>query len=140
MVCLGNRAVDQVRRRTQQSLTGHRGHKGDPLYDIRKLLLTGHERLDERGRARLDEALAAGDPKDEVVAAFLAKEHLREVYSVDDPADAIRLLEAVLVDCATSDIPELRRLGRTLSRWRTEIINHHRTGDSNESVSYCASC
>jgi transposase len=75
--------------------------------------------------------LAAGDPKDEVVAAFLAKEHLREVYSVDDPADAIRLLDAVLVECATSDIPELRRLGRTLSRWRTEIINHHRTGDSN---------
>lgn len=131
MVRLGNRAVDQVRRRTQQSLTGHRGRKGDPLYDIRKLLLTGHERLDERARSRLDAALAAGDPKDEVVAAFLAKEHLREVYSVDDPADAIELLDAVLVECATSDVPELRRLGRTLDRWQTEIINHHRTGDSN---------
>jgi transposase len=131
IVRLANRAIDQVRRRTQQSLTGHRGRKGDPLYDIRKLLLTGDERLDERARARLDAALAAGDPKDEVLAAFLAKEHLREVYAVDDPADAIQLLDAVLDECATSEVPELCRLGRTLTRWQAEIINHHRTGDSN---------
>jgi transposase len=131
MVRLANRAVDHVRRRTQQTLTGHRGRKGDPLYDIRKLLLTGDERLDQRARARLDAALAAGDPKDEVVAAFLAKEHLREVYAVDDPAQGARLLDAVLVECATNEVPELRKLGRTLSRWHTEIINHHRTGDSN---------
>jgi transposase len=131
MVRLANRAVDQVRRRTQQTLTGHRGRKGDPLYDIRKLLLTGDERLDERARARLDAALAAGDPRDEVLAAFLVKEHLREVYAVDEPDHAIALLDAVLVECATSDVPELGRLGRTLRRWQTEIVNHHRTGDSN---------
>jgi transposase len=131
MVRLGNRAVDQVRRRTQQTLTGHRGRRGDPLYDIRKLLLSGHERLDQRARDRLDAALAAGDPKDEVLEAFVTKEHLREVYAVDDPDDAIQLLEVVLAECADSDLPELRRLGRTLARWQTEIINHHRTGDSN---------
>ena len=107
------------------------GPQGRPLYDIRRLLLTGDERLDERARARLDAALAAGDPKDEVLAAFLAKEHLREVYAVDDPVDAIQLLDAVLVECATSEVPELGRLGRTLTRWQAEIINHHRTGDSN---------
>lgn len=131
MVRLGNRAVDQVRRRTQQTLTGHRGRRGDPLYDIRKLLLTGHERLDQKARDRLDAALAAGDPKDEVLEAFVVKEHLREVYAVDDPADALRLLDVVLGECASSSVTELRRLGRTLARWQTEIVNHHRTGDSN---------
>jgi transposase len=39
---LANTVVDQVRRRTQQATLGHRGRKPDPLYRIRKLLLTAH--------------------------------------------------------------------------------------------------
>ena len=75
---LGNRAVDEVRRRIQNELTGHRRRKGDPLYDIRKILLTGAERLGERGWAHLHDALRRGDPHDEVLATWLGKEHLRE--------------------------------------------------------------
>lgn len=131
IVRLGNRAVDDVRRRTQQEQTGHRGRRGDPLYDIRKILLTASERLSDKGRARLDAALAKGDPRDEVVAAWLAKEHLREVYSVFDHADAAQLLDAVIVECAGSGIPELIRLAKTLTQWRAEILNHHLTEDSN---------
>ena len=130
IVRLANRALDDVRRRTQQELTGHRGRRGDPLYDIRKVLLTGAERLTDITRARLDAALAAGDPRDKVVATWLAKEHLREVYAVDDAAQATVLLDAVIAECATSEVKELRRLGATLTRWRTEILAHHRTGDS----------
>jgi transposase len=48
---LANTVVDQVRRRTQQATLGHRGRKPDPLYRIRKLLLTAHEQLTSRGRA-----------------------------------------------------------------------------------------
>jgi hypothetical protein len=131
VVLLANRAIDEVRRRTQNALTGHRGRKGDPLYDIRKILLTADERLTARARVRLDTALAAGDPRDEVLASWLAKEHLREVYAVDDPGEAGIVLDAVLEECSTSEVPELRRLRGTLRRWRSEILNHHRTGDSN---------
>lgn len=131
IVKLANTAIDDVRRRTQNELTGHRGRKGDPLYDIRKILLTADERLTDKARARLDAALAAGDPKDEVLAAWLAKEHLREAYAVDDPKEAEKLLDKVLEECRTSEVGELNRLGTTLTRWRTEILNHHRTGDSN---------
>ena len=49
VVRVANRCVDQVRRRVQNETLGHRGRKHDPLYRIRKLLLTGSERLDERG-------------------------------------------------------------------------------------------
>ncbi len=38
---LANAAVDDVRRRVQQEVLGHRGRKGDPLYGIRRLLLVG---------------------------------------------------------------------------------------------------
>src|SRR5918993_1950444 len=61
-VRLANTVVDQVRRRTQQATLGHRGRKPDPLYRIRKLLLTAAEQLTSRGRARLRAGLAAGDP------------------------------------------------------------------------------
>ena len=50
---LANTVVDQVRRRVQQASLGHRGRKQDPLYRIRKLLLTAAEQLTGRGRARL---------------------------------------------------------------------------------------
>ena len=52
VVRVANRCLDKVRRRVQNETLGHRGHKDDPLYRIRKLLLAGDERLDARGRNR----------------------------------------------------------------------------------------
>ena len=71
---LANAAIDDVRRRVQQETTGHRGRKQDPLYRIRKLLLVAAETLDEQGAARLDAALTAGDPYEEVACTHMAKE------------------------------------------------------------------
>jgi transposase len=51
----------------QNETLGHRGRKGDPLYRIRKLLLSSHERLDETGHQRMLLSLRAGDPADEVL-------------------------------------------------------------------------
>jgi len=45
---LANMVVDQVRRRVQQATLEHRGRKPDPLYRIRKLLLTAAEQLTQR--------------------------------------------------------------------------------------------
>jgi transposase len=47
VVRVANRCLDQVRRRVQNETLGHRGRKPDPLYRIRKVLLTGNERLDD---------------------------------------------------------------------------------------------
>jgi transposase len=91
-----NTVVDQVRRRTQQATLGHRGRKGDPLYRIRKLLLTAHEQLTSRGRARLRAGLAAGDPGGEVVAAWQGKELLRAASAASDLAHVRAALERLL--------------------------------------------
>ena len=69
---VGNRCLDKVRRRVQNETLGHRGRKTDPLYRIRKLLLAGDERLDDRGRNRMLLGLRVGDPHDEVLGAWLA--------------------------------------------------------------------
>jgi transposase len=140
VVRVANRCVDQVRRRVQNELTGHRGRKGDPLFRIRKLLVSGAERLDERGHERLMLGLRLGDPKDENLGAWLAKESVRDVYLTDDLAEATLLLEKAIAGCHADEVAEIVTLGRTLERWRTEILNHHRTGASNgptEGQNFC---
>ena len=131
VVRVGNRCVDRVRRRVQNETLGHRGRKDEPLYRIRKLLLAGTERLDERGRNRLLLGLRVGDPHDEVLGAWLAKESVRDVYLTDDPAAAALLLDKAIAGCAGDDVEEIRSLGSTLASWRTEILAHHTTGASN---------
>lgn len=131
VVRVANRCVDKVRRRVQNETLGHRGRKDDPLYRIRKLLLSGYERLDERGHDRVLLGLRHGDPHDELLGAWLAKESVRDIYLTDDVREARVLLDKAIVGCKSDEVEEIRSLGDTLERWRTEILNHHRTGASN---------
>ena len=140
VVRVANRCVDKVRRRVQNETLGHRGRRHDPLYRIRKLLLKGTERLDQRGHDRLLLGLRIGDPHDELLGAWLAKESVRDVYLTDDPKEAAVLLKKAIVGCRADDVDEIRSLGDTLHRWQKEILNHHRTGASNgptEGQNFC---
>jgi transposase len=125
---LANTVVDQVRRRVQQTTLGHRGRKLDPLYRIRKLLLTATEQLTERGRVRLRAGLAVGDPGGEVVAAWQGKEFLRAVYRAVGPAAARAALDRFYHWADGVQVPELSRLARTVRAWEAEILACHATG------------
>lgn len=127
VVGLANKVVDEVRRRVQHQELGHRGRKGDPLYGIRRLLLTGAERLTDRGRQRLADGLADGDPGCEVWYAHMVKEQVRGFYRADSHDDAQDRLVALYQDCAESEIPEIMRLGRTLRRWHGPVMAYWRT-------------
>jgi transposase len=131
VVRIANRCLDGVRRRVQNETTGHRGRKGDPLYRIRKLLVTGAERLDGMGLDRMLLGTRVGDPHQEVLGAWLAKESVRDVYLTEEVADAEIVLDKAIEGCRLDAVEEVRSLGKTLSRWRDEILNHHRTGASN---------
>ncbi len=132
IVRLANQALTRCRQRTQQDTTGHRGRTGDALYGIRKLLLTGAERLDPAGRQRLWAALDRGDPYDEVADCWQAKEKIRSVFKTADPEQAAdRLDDAIAYSQAPEAAPELHKLARTLKRWRTEIIASTTTGTHN---------
>ncbi len=129
VVRLGLTALDDVRRRVQQETTGHRGRKDDPLYRIRRVLRRGAERLTDRAWERLLAGIAAGDnPAGEVGRAWMAAQDLRRIYHAHDAADAARRLDALLVDAAFSEIPELVRLAKTLSTWRAELLAYFTTG------------
>jgi transposase len=124
---LANAVVDQVRRRTQQAMLGHRGRKRDPLYRIRKLLLTAAERLTGRGRTRLRAGLTAGDPAGEVAAAWQGKELLRAVYAAAGTAAARAALDRFYRWSEGVQVAELSRLARTVRAWEAEILAWHAT-------------
>ena len=115
VVGVGTRVVDRCRRRVQQETLGHRGHKHDPLYRGRKLLILAAERLDERGEAKLRGLLAAGDPDGEVHEAWQAEEALRDLYCFwgDEPV-ARQWLNALIADCRARAGP---RSGAWPARW-----------------------
>ena len=135
VVRLANNALTRCRQRVQQETLEHRGWKGDPLYEVRKLMLTGAERLDEAAWIRIHAALAAGDPHDAVRDAWVAKEKVRSVYLTDDVELAATLLDDAIAWCVAPESgPELRRLAKALRRWRAAILAHHVTGASNGPV------
>jgi transposase len=128
VVRLGLDAVDQVRRRVQQETLGHRGHAGDPLFRIRRLLRRGHEHHSARSWARMLAGLAAGDADQQVGRAWIAAQELRLLYRCPDRDRAERHLLRWFVDIAEHEIPELVRLARTLNAWRDELLAYFDTG------------
>jgi transposase len=96
VVRVPNRCLDTVRRRVQNETLGHRGRQHDPLYRIRKIMLAGAERVDERGHERMLLGLRIGDPHDEVLGAWLAKESGRDPYLTDEAATVATLLDKTI--------------------------------------------
>lgn len=126
-VKLAQNAVDTVRRRVQQEQTGHRGRRDDPLYRIRRVLLRGAENLNAKAYRRLLAGLDAGDLHEQVGKTWIAAQELRHVYGARDLDQARRRLQAFYWACADSDIPELHRLGRTISAWETQLLAYFTT-------------
>ena len=126
---LGFACVDEVRRRIQQQTLGHRGRKNDPLYRISRLLRRGAEHLTERSWARLLAGIDAGDTVDEQLAkTWIAAQELRMLYRAPDRARAEAHLYRWLTHCADAEVPELRRLARTIDAWREELLAYFDTG------------
>ena len=132
VVRVANTALDECRRRVQNETIGHRGRRPDPLYRARRLLTIAAERLPDDRRERLVGLLAAGDPKGEVKLTWHAKEVVRQIYDHTDPALAEAWVDEIIRDFADHAMPlEVRRLGRTIKRWRDQIVAWHRSHVSN---------
>ena len=131
VVRVANRCMDQVRRRVQNEQLGHRGRKRDPLYRIRKMLLAGTERIVGDGTQRMLLGLRAGDPDNEILGAWLAKESVRDVTRPTIRPRPKCCWTRRSAAASADAVAEIRSLGETLQRWRAEILAHHDTGASN---------
>ncbi len=129
---LANTALDECRRRVQNETVGHRGRKADPLYRARRRLVMARERLSDDGHECLLGLLRAGDPKQEVWFAWNAKEVVRQIYDHTDVVLAEAWVAEIVRDFTDTEMPpEVRRLGRTIGRWRDQIVAWHRSHVTN---------
>lgn len=124
VVRLGGDAMDQCRRRVQQSLHGHRGRKSDPLYNARRTLHTGADLLNDKQRQRIT-ALFSADEHVQLEATWGIYQRMIAAYREPDRARG-RELMSTLIESVSSGVPaaltEVRRLGRTLKRRGADIL------------------
>ena len=131
MVKLAGHAVEEVRRRVQQEIHGHRGRKNDPLYRIRNILHAGAEHLSERQQARLAAAIAADERHDEVWVAYQWAQQVGSAYHQATHAAGGVVAEKILDSFSSCPIPEIARLGRSLAQWRDAFLAYFTTGGAN---------
>ena len=131
VVKLAAQVVDDVRRRAQQEIHGHRGRRDDPLYRIRNVLRSGRENLTDRQRSRLEAAWAADERHVEVEVAWRCAQQVRDAYHQASHAAGRAVAEKVLTSFVTCPIPEVKRLGKTLTTWRREFLGYFDTDGAN---------
>jgi transposase len=133
-VRLAGDALDRCRRRVQQAIHGHRGHKGDPLYSARRTLHTGADLLTEKQKDRLH-ALFATEEHVEVEATWGIYQRMIAAYREPDRKLGRELMEK-LIDSVSQGVPdalsEVITLGRTLKNRAADVLAYFdRPGTSN---------
>jgi hypothetical protein len=148
VVQLAVKMTGDVRRRVVRARYGRRGRSGDPEYGIKGLLVRNLEHLRPGQFAKVMDTLGRDRHGQEIAAAWIAKEKLRDVLNlrarVTGSAPSERDVRGRLFRfydwCAQNDdIPELLTLARTISRWEDEIVCAVLTGVTNEWASHCTS-
>ncbi|MFI7454943.1 transposase [Nonomuraea sp. NPDC049714] len=139
---LANKMIGDVRRRVTFERCGRCGRAADLEYQIKRLLVSGQERLSERARNKLLVALAdVGENGRQLGAAWRAREKLRDLTRrspnqrgpAPNRAQIGAALAAFFGFCATAgaSVPEIVTLAETISTWRAEICRAVATGHSN---------
>lgn len=95
---------------------------------VRKLLLRNRSNLKYFERNALDDWLKLHP---NIKEAYEWKEHFHRLYRLKGHARAEARFEKLLIAMKFSAIPEIKRLQRTLERWKDEILNYFKCGLTN---------
>jgi transposase len=140
IVQLAVKAAGDVRRRVVRARYGRRGRSGDPEYGIKGLLARNLEHLTAARFAKILDTLDRDRYGQEIAAAWIAKEKLRDALNLRARATGSTPCERQVRDrlfafydwCARhDDIPELATLARTIARWEDQIAAAVLTGITN---------
>jgi transposase len=135
LVKKANDMVDAVRRRVTLAQRGRRGRKADVEWINRRRLLRGAERLTDEQRHTLFAKLLTADPGEDIAAAWIAKELLRELLSCAQRGGLRYEIHAALDRfyrfCAACKVPEVISFARTIEAWQDAIIAALQTGLTN---------
>ena len=135
LVKKANDMLDAVRRRVTLAQRGRRGRKVDVEWINRRRLLRGAERLTDAQRTTLFDKLLTADPGEDIAAAWIAKELLRDLLSCAQRGglrhEIHTALDRFYQFCAACKVPEVIRFARTIETWQAPIIAALQTGLTN---------
>jgi transposase len=136
VVHLAANKLDLCRQRIQTESTSHRGRSGDPLYGIRKTMMTRIRLVTPARAEKLDEMLT----DDRHVAVQVTWEVYQQIIAAfDEPVarDGKRRLFTLLKRIKSglpAGLTELATLGRTLWRKRSQVLAYFDTEATNDPV------
>jgi transposase len=140
VVQLATKMVGDVRRRVIRDKYGRRGRKADTEYGIKNLLVRNVEQLRPDQFDKIMDRLGADQYGQQILAAWIAKEKLRDVLNLRARVTGSTPCQRQVRDrlarfytwCADhADIAEVLTLATTVSRWENEIIATILTGVTN---------
>ena len=137
LVLLANKAVTAVRQRVVRETCGRRGRATDPIWAGRRRLLRGRQSLSDKSYAAMLTGLIDNDATNQILATWIAKEQLRELFATvrtgGQRHDIAHRLDCFYSWCAGAgaDIPELQRLAKTIDAWWPQILAFLQTGITN---------
>jgi transposase len=117
------RLTNPMINKARTEITGD--HRSNP---IRKLLLRNRYRLEYFERSALDHWLSL-HPK--IKEIYWAKEALYQLYRTKGFNKASRAFTRLTDHLAHSKLTEIKKLRKTLMKWRTEILNYFISGLTN---------
>jgi transposase len=137
VVHLAAEKLTRCRQRVQTDTCGHRGRSGDPLYGIRRTLLTRTRLLTDKQKTRLKTGLDAHDEHVAVAITYAIYQELIAAYEQPNRRDGKIAMYKLLKRIRTglpAGLAEAAQLGRSLWVRRTEILAYFDTGASNGPV------
>ncbi len=137
VVHLAAEKLTVCRQRVQQDTCGQRGRSGDPLFGIRRILLTRTDLLTDKQRSKLNTALQAHDAHAAVEVTARYYQGLIAAYANPNPrAGKLAMFKCIkrIRTGLPKGLEELAQLGRSLWRRRREILAYFDVGVSNGPV------
>lgn len=134
VVKLGSEALDMTRQRVQREQHGRRGRKDDPLYKCRRTLTTGLSLATEKQKTKIEDLFkeSAYEP---VQLAWSVYQKMVDAYRQSKSEVGRWAMEQLINDIGTKvpgGLPELKKLGGTLRRRKTDILAYFdHVGSSN---------
>jgi transposase len=113
VVAYANKNLDEVR-----SIVVNKG------YHVRQILFKGKEKLSEEEKIKLDLLFKKLEKFPSLYQAYFIKEKLRDFYKLTDKKEARRQLDNIIMFCETSHSRYMKSFGKTLFRWKENILNY----------------
>lgn len=114
VIAYANRNLDEVRSiiLTKQG------------YNVRRVLFKGKEKLSEKEKMKLEILFKKLEKFPSLYQAYFIKEKLRDFYRLRNKKEARKKLATIIMFCENSQSKYMRVFGKTLFRWKENILNY----------------